>query len=92
MVDTYSSIREGDSQSGLPEDIDILGFYTNLTISLGMLNLLPIPALDGGRVLLALPEIILRRRIPIRYQEILIGVTFLLLLGLLIFINVMEFF
>jgi regulator of sigma E protease len=92
MVDTYSTIREGDSPTGLPEGVDVLGFYTNLTISLGLLNLLPIPALDGGRVLLALPEIILRRRIPTRYQEILIGVTFLLLLGLLIFINVMEFF
>lgn len=92
MVDTYSSIREGQSSSGLPQDVDVLGFYTNLTISLGLLNLLPIPALDGGRVLLTLPEIILRRRIPARYQEILIGVTFLLLLGLLLFINVREFF
>ena len=92
MVDTYSSIREGQSSSGLPQDVDVLGFYTNLTISLGLLNLLPIPALDGGRVLLTLPEIILRRRIPTRYQEILIGVTFLLLLGLLLFINVREFF
>ena len=92
MVDTYSTIREGESPSGLSQDIDVLGFYTNLTISLGFLNLLPIPALDGGRVLLALPEIILRKRIPTRYQEILIGVTFLLLLGLLIFINVLEFF
>jgi len=92
MVDTYSSIREGQSSSGLPQEVDILGFYTNLTISLGMLNLLPIPALDGGRVLLTLPEIILRKRIPTRYQEILIGVTFLLLLGLLLIINVREFF
>ena len=92
MVDTYSEIRQGDSQQGIPQVVNVLGFYTNLTVSLGLLNLVPIPALDGGRILLAMPEIIIRRRIPTRYQEILIGVTFLLLLGLLIMVNVMEFF
>jgi regulator of sigma E protease len=92
MVDTYGSIRDGDSPTGLPQEVDVMGFFTNLTVSLGLLNLLPIPALDGGRILLVMPEIILRRRIPKRYQEILIGVTFLLLLGLLILVNVMEFF
>jgi len=92
MVDTYSEIRQGDGPAGIPEVVNVLGFYTNLTVSLGLLNLLPIPALDGGRILLALPEIIFRRRIPTRYQEVLIGVTFLLLLGLLIVVNVMEFF
>jgi regulator of sigma E protease len=92
MVDTYSSIREGDSPTGLPQDVDVMGFFTNLTVSLGLLNLFPIPALDGGRIFLVLPEIILRRRIPTRYQEVLIGVTFLLLLGLLLLVNVMEFF
>jgi regulator of sigma E protease len=92
MVETYSDIREGTSPSALPVEVDVMGFFTSLTVSLGMLNLLPIPALDGGRILLALPEIIMRRRIPTRYQEILIGVTFILLLGLLILVNVMEFF
>lgn len=92
MVDTYSTIREGDSATGLPQDVDVMGFFTNLTVSLGLLNLFPIPALDGGRIFLVLPEIILRRRIPARYQEVLIGVTFLLLLGLLLLVNVMEFF
>jgi regulator of sigma E protease len=92
MVDEYSAIREGRDSTGLPQDIGILNLFISLNISLGLLNLLPIPALDGGRIFLALPEIILRRRVPLRYQEILIGVTFLLLLGLLIFINVREFF
>ena len=92
MVDTYSDIRAGDSPTGLPQEVDILGFFTSLTISLGLLNLVPIPALDGGRIFLALPEIILRRRIPTRTQEVLIGVTFVLLLSLLILVNVMEFF
>jgi regulator of sigma E protease len=92
MADTYTSIREGDSSSGLPQEVDVMGFFTNLTVSLGLLNLLPIPALDGGRILLVLPEIILRRRIPKRYQEILIGVTLLLLMGLLLLVNILEFF
>ena len=35
-----------------------------LSVSLGVLNLFPFPALDGGRILFVLPELILRRRVP----------------------------
>ena len=35
-----------------------------LSISLGVMNLFPIPALDGGRILFTIPEILFRKRIP----------------------------
>ena len=48
-----------------------------------MVNLLPIPALDGGRIFMTLPEIILRRRIPAKYQAIINEIGFIILITLL---------
>jgi regulator of sigma E protease len=41
-----------------------LNIIAMLSVSLGVMNLLPIPALDGGRILFTLPEILFRKRIP----------------------------
>lgn len=68
-----------------------LWFFMAISISLGIINLFPIPALDGGRILLTLPEIFLRRRIPPRYENVIHIVGFTLLLILIIYINVQDF-
>lgn len=62
-----------------------------LTISLGVLNLFPFPALDGGRILFALPELILRRRIKPEYENAINAVGMVLLLGFMLYVNVMDF-
>jgi regulator of sigma E protease len=62
-----------------------------LTISLGVLNLFPFPALDGGRILFVLPELILRRRIPAEWENRINAVGMALLLVLMIYVNVMDF-
>lgn len=67
-----------------------LSLLAMLSVSLGILNLLPIPALDGGRILFTLPEILFRRSIPYQLQNTINGVAFLLLLGLIIFINLLD--
>ncbi len=46
-----------------------VGFLAVLSISLGVLNLLPIPVLDGGHLLYYLVESIIRRPVPERVQE-----------------------
>jgi regulator of sigma E protease len=68
-----------------------LFFFMIISISLGIMNLLPIPALDGGRILLTLPEILFRRRVPTRYENAIHLVGFTLLILLLIYINVQDF-
>lgn len=70
---------------------DSLAFFTAITMSLGVLNLFPIPALDGGRIVFALVEIILRRRVPPRFENALHYIGFLVLLALLIYINILDF-
>ncbi len=63
-----------------------------LSISLGVMNLFPIPALDGGRILFTLPEILFRKRIPAQWENMVNGVAMLLLIGLMIFVNFMDFY
>ncbi len=62
-----------------------------LSITLGVFNLFPIPALDGGRILFTLPEILFRRRIPARFENAVNSVAFLVLIGLMVVVNVMDF-
>jgi regulator of sigma E protease len=69
----------------------ILSLIASLSVSLAVFNLLPIPALDGGRILFTLPEIIFRRRIPYKLENVINGVAMLLLIALMVFINAMDF-
>ena len=62
-----------------------------LTISLGVLNLFPFPALDGGRILFVLPELVLRRRIPPEWENRLNAAGMIVLLGLMAYVNIMDF-
>lgn len=91
MFDIYQNIQESEPPPNIPQGINILGFFATITISLGLLNLLPIPALDGGRIMFALPEIVLGRRIPPQYENAINLVSFALLLVLLLFINLQDF-
>jgi regulator of sigma E protease len=91
MYDMYSQTRDSEPVAGVPTVVNALAFFTSISISLGLLNLLPIPALDGGRILFTLPEIILHRRIPPKYENVINLVSFGLLLLLMVFINIQDF-
>jgi regulator of sigma E protease len=58
-----------------------------LSIMLAILNILPIPALDGGHVMFLLYEIIFRRKPSDKFMEYAQIVGMALLFGLLIFAN-----
>jgi regulator of sigma E protease len=62
-----------------------------LSISLGVMNLFPIPALDGGRILFTLPEILFHKRVPAKWENTVNGIAMLLLISLMLFVNVMDF-
>ena len=53
-----------------------------ISINLGVMNLLPLPALDGGRTLTTLVEIITRKRMPKKLEATINAVGLMLLLGL----------
>jgi regulator of sigma E protease len=91
MFDIYQEVRESEPVPSIPSGVSEMSFFATITISLGVLNLLPIPALDGGRILFTLPEILLRRRIPPEYENVINLVSFALLLVLLLYINLQDF-
>jgi len=91
MYDIYQTVRTSEPSSTIPGIVDVLGFFTSITISLGLLNLLPIPALDGGRIVFALPEIVIRKRIPPEYENWVNGISFLILIALMLLINLQDF-
>ena len=58
-----------------------------ITINLGVFNLLPLPALDGGKLLFLLIEAIFRRRVPAKYENYVHTAGMALLLGLMLFVT-----
>jgi regulator of sigma E protease len=70
----------------------VIEFMAAISISLGLLNLLPLPALDGGRILFTLPELIIRRRVPPEYENAIHLIGFALLLILMIYFNIWDAF
>jgi regulator of sigma E protease len=61
-----------------------LGFLAILSISLGVLNLLPIPVLDGGHLLYYLIEAVIRRPVPEKIQELGLQLGLLLISGIMV--------
>jgi regulator of sigma E protease len=63
-----------------------------LSINLGLLNLLPIPVLDGGHIVFFTAEAVLRRPLPLRFREIahIVGMGVVILLMGLAFKNDVE--
>jgi len=91
MYDIYQEVRTQQPVPGASSNLNVLGFFTTITISLAILNLFPIPALDGGRILFSIPEILFRKRIPPEYENVINLISFTILIGLFIYINIMDF-
>ena len=66
---------------------DGIGFLRFLNVNLAVLNLLPIPVLDGGLIMFALLALVFRRRVPefiVKYLSLTFMVLLMGLMGLLI--------
>jgi regulator of sigma E protease len=79
------------SADPLDQPVRTLELIASLSISLGLFNLFPFPALDGGRILFVLPELIFRRRVSPQIENLVHGMGMAFLLLLMIYINVMDF-
>jgi regulator of sigma E protease len=62
-----------------------------ISVGLGIANLLPIPALDGGRLLFVFIEALIGRRISPRLEGYAHAIGFLLLLALMVYFNLQDF-
>jgi len=73
-------------RAGIPELLLLVSF---ISLQLGIFNLLPIPVLDGGVILLLLVEGLIRRDLSLEVKErfVQVGIVFLLLLAAFVMYN-----
>jgi len=79
------------STNPIDQPVRTLELLASLTISLGVFNLFPFPALDGGRIIFVLPELIFRRRVSPQIENFVHGMGMAVLLLFMIYVNVMDF-
>jgi regulator of sigma E protease len=70
--------------------IPFMLFMALLSINLAILNLFPIPILDGGHLLFYLIEAITGREINIKWREMAQQIGFVILIILMIFVFIMD--
>jgi len=90
-VEASTSAPAPASADPMDQPVLTLQLIASLSISLGLFNLFPFPALDGGRILFVLPELIFRRRVSPQVENLVHGMGMAFLLLLMIYINVMDF-
>ncbi len=81
--DTYQESKSYGFKTTL---LSLINMAIMLSANLGVMNLLPIPALDGGRLFLYLIEIITRRPIPKDKEGMIHFIGFILLMTLMVFL------
>ncbi len=70
--------------------IYLMQFTAFLSLNLAVLNILPFPALDGGRVLFLMIEKVRGRRNNQRIEQMVNAIGFILLLGLMVLITIKD--
>jgi len=65
----------------------LLNVVAMLSLSLAAINILPIPALDGGRIVFVILEKILKKPVPMKYEQLAHTIGFLLLMILVVVVT-----
>lgn len=69
---------------------NVLPIMALITINLGIFNLLPLPALDGGRILFILIELITKKPVPQKYESWVHTAGLIILLGFMLIITAKD--
>lgn len=85
-VGIYSII---DSQSKVGFEA-LLYLVAYLSINVGVINLLPFPAFDGGRILFLIIEKVFRKLVSSKVENMIHTIGFMLIIGLLIYVTIND--
>ena len=83
------AVEQDHWQDGLA---NVLMLVVLLTVNVGIFNLLPLPALDGGRLLFLVWEGVTRKPVPPKYEGWVHAAGMILLLGLIVIISFSDIF
>ncbi len=89
MNDVIEEVKEESETTGEAIKyiiINMINWCILLSVNLGIMNLLPIPALDGGRFALLLIEAVTRKKIPPEKENIINIIGFVLVIILMVVI------
>ena len=84
IVSAVDSVYQAAAPSGIAAVVlNMLNFGVLVTANLGIMNLLPIPALDGWRIFVLLFEGVTRKKPPAKFEWLVNTIGLVLLLGLM---------
>jgi len=81
------SAAGADKTQALYALMDLLLLFGLISINIGIMNLLPLPALDGGRLFFTLFEMIFRKPVPKKFEAMVHGVGIVLLMVFMVIIS-----
>ena len=70
--------------------LSFMSFTAMLSVSLALINILPLPALDGGHIVIIIIEAIIRRELPLKIKLAIQQAGMFLLLGLMLYVIVND--
>ena len=68
----------------------LLYLVAYLSINVGIINLLPFPAFDGGRILFLIIEKLFNKPVSKKTENIIHTIGFMLIIGLLVYVTIMD--
>ena len=81
------SIVDSQAKAGLEAVLYLVAY---LSINVGIINLLPFPAFDGGRILFLIIEKVFNKPVSKKTENIIHTIGFMLIIGLLIAVSIMD--
>ncbi len=81
------SIIDSQAKEGLEAVLYLVAY---LSINVGIINLLPFPAFDGGRILFLIIEKLFKKPVSSNVENIIHTIGFMLIIGLLIYVTIND--
>ena len=88
VIDSQTSTETGIDWKGLTQNMLAMGGF--ISINIGLFNLLPLPALDGGRLMFLIVELIRRKPVNPKYEGLVHFVGLVLLMLLMVVVTVSD--
>ncbi len=84
-VGVVGAMNDAAQMGGMLGFLNLLYLAAFISVNIGIMNLLPIPALDGGRILFVVIEAIRRKPIPPEKEGVVHFIGLVLLMGVMVF-------